>query len=135
MSDSGAEGFSFFLLLFFLLDKYEGEWKDWEMHGPGTWTQAGDLKYVGSFKAGHSAGVGTFTWAGREFRDRYWEDADVLIWDVCRPDDADYRRMTDVLQRRFSDQEDRVFGGKEVEVRGYVLSTRKWSDGATMPHS
>ena len=67
------------------LGKYEGEWKDGQMHGMGTlriyriirgylfgWKLLNEGKYVGKWKDGKQNGQGTYTWSdGSKFVGEY----------------------------------------------------------------
>ena len=43
--------------------RYEGEWRDSNMHGQGTYTWASGARYEGEWRDGNMHGQGTYTWA------------------------------------------------------------------------
>jgi hypothetical protein len=47
-------------------EKYEGHWRDDQIHGPGTFTWTNGEKYVGNWVNDQRNGPGTFTWTNGE---------------------------------------------------------------------
>ena len=58
-------------------DKYVGEWKDDNMHGQGTLTWANGNKYVGEWKDDNKRGQGTYTYADGEKYVGEWKDGNM----------------------------------------------------------
>ena len=56
-------------------DKYVGEFKDFKLHGQGTYTYADGSKYVGEFKDDKLHGQGTYTYAdGKKYVGEFKDD-------------------------------------------------------------
>jgi len=67
-------------------NKYVGKWKNGKRHGKGTSTFDNGDRYVGEFKDGKFNGEGTFTWANGTVKSGIWAD-DEYLYDL-----AEHRR-------------------------------------------
>ena len=56
----------------------EGEWKDDNMHGNGTFTWANGDQYIGEFQNGNQHGQGSFTHADGTVKKGIWEKGKLI---------------------------------------------------------
>ena len=55
-------------------DRYEGEWRDGKTHGHGTYTWPSGTRYEGEYRDGNLHGRGTFTWPDGDRYEGEWRD-------------------------------------------------------------